>query len=472
MGGQSHRTVESAIVTAGAMQDSNVANVKNPARLDVGAESAGDMYDPRSGNGGYTVSHYDLALDYRINTNRLAAVAVLSAVSTQRLARFSLDLVGLTVTNVVIDGARAARYSQAHGKLVITPARPIAAKTNFTVTVRYSGSPSPRSSSWGDVGWEELSDGVLVAGQPSGAATWFPCNDHPSIKATFRIAITLASSYRAVANGRLVSATVKSSRTQWIYESAEPMATYLATVQIGAYRSRPLSARGGIPQLAFIPGDLVPEFDADFGAQSAMISEFEKLFGPYPFGQYTVVVADDDLDIPLEAQGLSIFGRNHVDGDGGSTRLIAHELAHSWFGNSLTASSWKHIWLHEGFACYAEWLWSEAAGGPNVQRIAVQQWNRLHSLDEDFRIGDPGPDRMFDDRLYKRGALTVHAVRLTLGDDVFFTMLKAWAAENQFGSVSTEQFIGHVEAYTELPIRTTLESWLFNEKLPPLPSKR
>ena len=156
------------------MQDSNVANVKNPAQADVGAATAGDSYDPGSGNGGYRVTHYDLALDYRINTNRLGAVAVLSALSTQRLARFSLDLVGLTVTNVLIDGSRAAHYSHQNGKLVITPARPIAAETNFTLTVRYNGSPSPRSSSWGDVGWEELSDGVLVAGQPSGAATWFP----------------------------------------------------------------------------------------------------------------------------------------------------------------------------------------------------------------------------------------------------------------------------------------------------------
>ena len=265
---------------------------------------------------------------------------------------------------------------------------------------------------------------------------------------------------------------MKSSRTQWIYESAEPMATYLATVQIGAYRSRPTSAAGGIPQFAFIPGDLVPEFDADFRAQATMVSVFEKLFGPYPFVQYTVVIADDDLEIPLEAQGLSIFGRNHVDGDGGSTRLIAHELAHSWFGNSLTASSWKHIWLHEGFACYAEWLWSEASGGPKVGRIALQQWNRLQALEQDFRIGDPGPDLMFDDRLYKRGALTVHALRLTLGDDVFFTMLRAWTAQNQYGSVSTEQFIEHVEAYVELPIRAILESWLFDEKLPQLPNKR
>jgi aminopeptidase N len=464
--------VEPALVSGATVQDSNVANVRNSASTDVGAATAGDEYDLGSGNGGYTVSHYDLVLDYRISTNRLGAAAALSARSTQRLARFSLDLVGLTVTNVVVNGSRAARYTKTATKLVITPARPIAPDTDFTVTVRYNGSPGPRSSAWGEVGWEELSDGVLVAGQPSGAPTWFPCNDHPGNKATFRIAITLASSYRAIANGRMVSATTKSSRTQWVYESIEPMATYLATMQIGLYRTRPVSDARGVPQFAFLPADLVDEFDNDFGEQSAMLRVFEDLFGPYPFVQYSVVVADDDLEIPLEAQGLSIFGRNHVDGEGGSKRLIAHELAHSWFGNSLTAVEWKHIWLHEGFACYAEWLWSEASGGPKAQRMADLQWNRLSTLPQDFTIGDPGPDLMFDDRLYKRGALTLHAVRTILGDEQFFTMLRAWTAGHRHGSVSTEQFVDHVASYTTTRIRPILNSWLFEPQLPRLPKRR
>jgi len=453
------------------VQDSNVVNLRIPADSDVGAATAGDPYDPKAGNGGYVVTHYDLVLDYRVNTNRLGAAAALSLTSTQRLARFSLDLAGLTATNVLVNGSRAARYTQSAGKLTIAPARAIPADTDFTVVVRYGGSPSPRTSPWGDVGWEELSDGVLVAGQPTGAPTWFPCNDHPGNKATYRIAITLASPYRAVASGQMISATPRSSRTEWVYESAEPMATYLATLQIGQYRPRPLADARGIPQSGFIPADLVREFDADFGQQATMIRVFEELFGPFPFAQYTVVVTDDELEIPLEAQGLSIFGRNHVDGDGGSTRLIAHELAHSWFGNSLTADSWRHIWLHEGFACYAEWLWSDASGGPKVQRLADQHWSRLNGLDQDFQIGDPGPDLMFDDRLYKRGALTLHAVRLTLGDEKFFTMLKAWTAANKYGSVSTERFLNHVAGYTKSDVRALLMTWLFEERLPALPKR-
>ena len=103
-----------------------------------------------------------------------------------------------------------------------------------------------------------------------------------------------------------------------------------------------------------------------------MMKLFVKLFGPYPLSTgYTVVVTDDDLEIPLEAQGISIFGANHCDGTRSSERLIAHELAHQWFGNSVTVRRWRDIWLHEGFACYAEWLWSEESGGRSADELGA-----------------------------------------------------------------------------------------------------
>jgi aminopeptidase N len=451
--------------------DSSVASATNIAAKDVGAATAGDPYAPTSGNGGYGAERYGLDLDYRVNTNRLTGTAVLSLRATQELRRFSLDLVGMSVSAVLVDGARASRFTQGSGKLTITVARAIAAGAAFSVEVRYAGCPSPRRSAWGEVGWEELSDGVLVAGQPTGAPTWFPCNDHPSDKATYSISITLASSYRAVANGRLVSNRARASRTQWRFESSEPMATYLATLQIGVYREQPVEDRP-VAQRAYFPDDLAREFADDFGAQPAMIETFERLFGPYPFEQYSVVVTDDELEIPLEAQGLSIFGRNHVDGVGGSSRLIAHELAHSWFGNSLTASSWKHIWLHEGFACYAEWLWAENSGGPTAHELALQHWPRVKAQHEDFAIGDPGADLMFDDRLYKRGALALHAVRLTLGDDLFFRMLREWTARYRHGSVSTDDFLAHVDDFSGRDLAPMLHKWLFEHELPRLPRKR
>ncbi|MET1044700.1 MAG: M1 family metallopeptidase [Microbacteriaceae bacterium] len=430
-----------------------------------------DPYVPGSGNRGYSVRHYDLDIDYRVANNRFLGTAVISAHASEHLETFTLDLVGLTAAKVTVNGQRVARFLDVAGKLIITPARPVEAGAAFTVTMRYSGSPGPRRSRWGELGWEELSEGVLVASQPTGAPTWFPCNDRPADKATYRIAVTAETPYRVIANGKLVASRVKASRTQWVYEVTEPMAPYLATVQIGYYSPRHLTPGhdGQVPMKAWIPRDLGLEFAADFADQPAMMATFERLFGPYPFPDYTVVVTDDDLEIPLEAHGMSIFGRNHVDGQKGENRLVAHELAHSWFGNSLTAASWQHIWLHEGFACYAEWLWAENSGSWSAHRLATHYWAKLSTQRQDFLIGDPGPKLMFDDRVYKRGALTLHALRLTMGDTAFFSMLRDWTITNRHGTVTTEQFMAHAARFTDRPLGRLFRSWLFDRSLPRLP---
>ena len=125
--------------------------------------------------------------------------------------------------------------------------------------------------------------------------------------------------------------------------------------------------------------------------------------------------------------------------------------------------------MHEGFACYSEWLWSENSGGQSANQLAEHYWMKLHSLPQDFAIGDPGPDLMFDDRVYKRGALALHSLRLMLGDSGFFSMLRDWTSENRHGSVTTDQFIAHVSVRTERPVAEVLNHWLFDHALPKLP---
>src|SRR5690606_27349506 len=126
-----------------------------------------------------------------------------------------------------------------------------------------------------------------------------------------------------------------------------------------------------------VPGRLAARFRHDFGRQGQMMAVFQDRFGPYPFDEYGVVVVDEELEVPVEAQGLSVFGANHLDGQRGHERLVAHELAHQWFGNSVTPADWQHIWLSEGFASYAEWIWSEAAGGEPASLHAARWHARL-----------------------------------------------------------------------------------------------
>ncbi|NUR08605.1 MAG: M1 family metallopeptidase [Nocardioidaceae bacterium] len=438
--------------------------------MTLGGRSGADPYVSGHGDTSYDVTHYDLDLDYSIHGNHLEGRARLTLVTREEVDRVELDLHGLKVGKVGLDGG-PAKHTTRRNRLVVRLPRTAPAGEEHTVTVRYAGNPKPvRKRHLGTAGWEELTDGVIVAGQPHGAPSWFPCNDRPSNKATYRVAVSASSDYRVVGNGRLVDRRRGSRTTTWVYEQRQPMATYLATLQIGRYDVVRLAERP-VPVRAVLPHRLRPRLDDALGRQADMLRYFADLFGDYPFDGYTVVVTEDDLEIPLESQGLSVFGANFLRPDWDAVRLVAHELSHQWFGDSLTACSWQDIWLHEGFACYCEWLWSEESGGPAAHEHANRHWGRLAELDEDLVLDDPGPDLMFDDRVYKRGALFLHVLRLTVGDDAFFSTLRAWVSEHAYGNVTTQMFLAFVAARTGHDVDALAEAWLSRPELPELPAR-
>ncbi|XVV15735.1 M1 family metallopeptidase [Actinoplanes sp. CA-131856] len=432
-----------------------------------GADRSTDSYLPGHGNGGYRVLHYDLELDYRVVSNRLAGKATITAQAVQSLSRFSLDLGVFRVSDVRVDGHRVG-YTHRAGKIRIKPDKTVGYGAVFKIEVRYAGSPVPISGRWGDIGWDELTDGALVASQPNGAPSWFPCNDRLE-KATFLVTLTAPTSYTVVATGDLVSRRRGAGNTTWVYERTEPTAPYLMSVQVGRYELIELAA-GEVVQRAAIPPRLRTVFRHDFGRHGEIMNVLTDLFGPYPFREYVVVVADDDLDDPIEAQGMAVFGRNHVDGWRTYERLVAHELAHQWFGNSLTVADWRHIWLNEGFATYAEWLWSDVSGGPSVEALAAQWHATLAGRPFDVVVSDPGVTRMFDPIVYKRGALTLHALRRRAGDAAFFALLRSWVAEHRHATVTTAQFRAHAQRFTTEPLSPLFTAWLDQRALPPLPS--
>ena len=207
--------------------------------------SGHDPYAPESGDGSFDVESYDLTLDYRVRTNRLSGVAVVNAVAAIPVTAISLDLVRLRATRVRVDGDRRTAFTAGPRKLRVKLPRRMAAGERFSIEVVYAGAPAPRRSRWGTIGWEELEDGALVAAQPTGAPTWFPCNDRPDARARMRIAVTTDAGYLPVPTGRPLTRAVVGGRVTATAASDVPVATYLAAVHIGAYEERPLAEAGG-----------------------------------------------------------------------------------------------------------------------------------------------------------------------------------------------------------------------------------
>ncbi|MEU8183362.1 M1 family metallopeptidase [Micromonospora sp. NPDC049047] len=433
-----------------------------------GAADAGDPYVPGHGNGGYDVTHYGLDVRYDPSTDRLSGRAVITATATQDLSRFNLDLVGLDVSAVRLGDARAD-HRRDDDELVVTPRDGLPRGRQFTVTVDYAGVPTAvADGTLGSGGFLHTADGAVALGQPDSAATWFPVNDHPSDKASYDLAVTVPDGLAALSNGVPGPKSSADGWTTWHWSERTPMASYLTTLVIGDYRVE-TSTHAGRPMVTAVAASLPPAGGAASSlARTGAIADFlASRFGPYPFDSYGgIVIADDRVGYALETQSRPVYGPAFFADDRPNPSVVAHELAHQWFGDSVSVGRWSDIWLNEGFASYAEWLWAEHDGGPTAERTFELQYA---ATDWSQPSVEPGRERMFGAAVYKRGALAVHALRRTVGDDTFFRILRTWTTERATGNASTGDLVALAERVSGRPLRPLFDAWLVGASAPTLP---
>ena len=433
-----------------------------------GSTSGGDPYFPAAGNGGYDVQHYGLDLGYDVRTGRLDGRAVVTLTATSDLSSFSLDLRRLTISSVLVDGRPATFRQQAPnattglgGELVITPRTALKAGSRYDVTVVYVGVPGqPLDIEGANYGWTSFKDGALVANEPEGASTWYPVNDVPSDKATYDFRITVPAGKTAVANGELVGAPVTANgRTTFVWRATDPMASYLSTASIGDYVMSTQVGPNGLPIVNFVDtgvtGTRSRTTQAALALQPAMIDFLDDLFGPYPFTSSGAIVDDDSVGYALETQTRPIYSQ------WADESTVAHELAHQWVGDSVTPALWRDIWLNEGFATYAEWMWDEHRGGSTVQ----QRFDGVYATPADDPFwstppGDPSAQTLFDAATYDRGAASLQALRVKIGDPAFFTLLRRWATENADGNVDTADFAALAEEVSGQELDGFFTTWI------------
>jgi aminopeptidase N len=439
----------------------------------VGAPGIGDPDFPELGNGGYDVQHYTLDLDWEDRRNLLSGTVTIEAQATQELDTFNLDFAGFKIDELVVNDEPANFEREGH-ELVITPGEAIIEGDSFTVAVTYSGVPGKDIgdfyASFGQ-GWVRYRDGVYVASEPDGAALWFPTNDHPLDKATYTFIITVPEGYTAASNGLLQDVQNDGDTTTFTWESSYPMASYLAAVNIADFTVQEDEGPRGLPIRNYFPTDIAEAATRTFRRQPEMLELFEQVFGAYPFEAYGAVLANTDLSFALETQTMSLFGRDVAVGDFSAETVISHEMAHQWFGNSVSVANWNDIWLNEGFATYASLLWSEQVNGREAMNAELEAYYSI--IDEQPRFsppGDPPTDNLFNGGVYLRGAWTLHALRLEVGDETFFGILKTYYDRFKYGNATTEDFIGMAQEISGMDLTELFDAWLYQSNVPDMPT--
>ncbi|MGW2492484.1 M1 family metallopeptidase [Streptomyces sp. NPDC001606] len=464
------------IIAPGALAAASLllAIPASAASYSPGAPGIGDPYYPSYGNGGYDVSHYDLRLRYQPATDELDGTATILARTTQDLSSFDLDFL-LDVSEVRVNGSAAAFAHSGEHELVITPKTPLKKDTPITVVVRYSGVPSTKSA-YGFTTWHRTPDGAVAADEPEAAWWWFPSNDHPLDKATYDVSVAVPDGTQAISNGTLQSSSSKLGWTRYNWRENKPQATYLATLAVGKFDITTGTSDGGVPIVNAYSKDLG---DNDGAARASvertgeLVDWLSGYFGPYPFSSAGGYVPNTTTGYALETQTRVYYSPKQF-ANGANTSVVVHELAHQWYGDDVSLKGWKDIWINEGFARYAQWLWSEHEGEGTTQELADYVY-ASHPADDPFwtvKPGDPGPDDQFDIAVYDRGALAVQALRNAVGDDAFFAILKGWPAEHAYGNASVADFEKYAEKVSGKPLDALFDTWLFQPSKPAAPAAR
>jgi aminopeptidase N len=554
-----------------------------PPSCTAGSSGIGDPYFPLMGNSGYDVLHYDIALDLDVANGEIdLGRATIDAVAMVDLCAFNLDFVGLEIDGITVNDAPAA-FSRLGGELTVIPASPLPAGAPFTAEVAYHGAPqgqdaptagtlaamilggilgignaeqkpAPGEGEQYGSGWWHGRDTIFIAGEPAGAESWYPSNGHPADKATYTLRLAVPEPFSVVANGTLLETIPTATGTTTVWESRDPMATYLVTFHAGRLDIEERVGPHGLPiRLAFADA-IRPGQRVMFDKLPRMIAHFETLFGPYPFESAGGTVVGAPILFALETQTLPTFGEIPLLGNSALTgeelegveAIVAHELAHQWYGNTVSLLRWQDIWLNEGFATYAQILWLEHEQGVVARNHEMAKLYAFHAalspfqdpqhlatltaadvidgyrafsqrffgsqVDDDFvdhylaglgaesaadlesiparegmaqlaaqgvpedffpgealRTGDPGPANLFSpSAVYERGALTLHALRLRVGDEAFFAILRAWPERFHNGNAATPDFIALAEEISGEELSPFFNAWLYQPALPSL----
>jgi aminopeptidase N len=434
-----------------------------------GSAGIGDSLIPMSGNGGYDVQNYVIAIAYdpsraEDEQGTIRATATIDAKSTQELDRFHLDFHGLDIESILVDG-EAAAFERDGDELIVSPKERIAKGATFRTVVRYSGVPDGVEDHTlpipVDIGWTEKNGEVYVFSQPTGAMSFFPCNDHPLDKALVRLEVDVPRPLEVVGNGHLAEVVESDARRTFVWESRDPMATYLVTIAIADFDEQRIEGPNGLEIVNYFSPRAKERQRADFDFTDEIIAFLSDTFGEYPFESCGNILSSLPIPGALETQTKPVYGISAND-----ESIICHELAHQWFGDAVSVADWNDIWINEGFAEYAAWMYLESRKGPEALEKHVLGHYSLARFAKAEPPGKVEAKTMFGVGVYVRGPLALHSLRTSVGDEAFLGLMRSWYQGHRNSNASLEQFVEHVRTSLSADAVALLEPWLFDEEMP------
>jgi aminopeptidase N len=457
-----------------------------------GAPGLGDRLYPLLGNGGYDTLHYDLDLRYEIGDTPAAqtvdGTVTIFARATQSLSRFNLDFAGESVGSVSVNG-RTASWTRDDGELVITPKRPLSKGRPFAVKVsHFVAVPTAPGDDPTSTALFTTPDGTATAAQPDLAHYVYPSNDHPSDKASYTYRFDVPSSIVAVANGVPTGRREHGGRTTWSYLQRQPMATELVQLAVGRYHLLWAGRHRGVPIRNVIAPSLRKVGDPAVALTPHHLDWMTERAGRYPFDIYGSLIVDAELGFALETQTISLYDKIWFTeyGQGTWDPTMVHELAHEWYGNSVSPQEWSDLWLNEGHASWYEFVYAEekgflaedTTGYPDDTGYATLEelMKAVYAHGDQWRADDgpvarpSSPDSLFAFQRYHGGALVLYALREKIGTRAFDKLEREWVRRYRDESVGTDDFIALASKVARRDLRGFLRDWLYGTTTPPMPN--
>lgn len=460
-----------ALVFASAVLPASVAA---PITFTAGGSTGGDPYYPEMGNSGYDAFSYAVTMDIAIKgdgSRPIKGETLMTATATQNLSRFSMDLRGLKVSRVTIDG-KSVKFTRSATKLFITPKSGIRQGQTFLVQIAYSGRPSKIKSATGFVeGWLETNDGVVAVGDPNNASAWMPVNDDLSDRAFFSATLRVPDGYFAASNGKTIRPPkMIRGLKEFAWKASETMTSQNFLVAVGKFDTIGSQALPGVWTYSLIDpaidSDLRASYRTMIGELPKVLSFFEQRFGKYPFDSAGAIFDRMDSTFSVDVQTRPFFPDKSVTGQN-LEEFFVHQIAHSWFGQSISPKSYRDIYLNEAFATYASWLWlDQSATQPYTDQVFASVYANASDDFWTVNISDPGPPKLFDTAIYYRGAMSLHVLRKTLGDADFFALLKAWHAKKKYGIATIQEFTDFAVSRSNKDLSLLFRDWVYSTTKP------